>query len=293
METFFDLSNPNARQEDKTTFFPKWQETDVTLALVNKKMSESENFSDTELEELVKTYHKIFLDKDYVCNRAYRQEVIDAFGNARFLRTLINVFRSENDITYDERVVCNKITWDYKCQKEQSLEIKELLLELSDTINRASVQLLTAVVPFNSASLIALARYSSFDFTKDVDRVNLILEKYTDNLSVQNIVDIYSYLYKHDSFSRVFGAIMFESNTEGYGSDELERHGRISIAILEILEHGMTSQGIEIVLRNYSNLCEFYPNIRKRFSMRSNARVDYPRIYTVLDALERAGINIP
>lgn len=291
METFFDLSN--ARQEDKTTFFPKWQETDVTLALVNKKMSESENFSDTELEELVKTYHKIFLDKDYVCNRAYRQEVIDAFGNARFLRTLINVFRSENDITYDERVVCNKITWDYKCQKEQSLEIKELLLELSDTINRASVQLLTAVVPFNSASLIALARYSSFDFTKDVDRVNLILEKYTDNLSVQNIVDIYSYLYKHDSFSRVFGAIMFESNTEGYGTDELERHGRISIAILEILEHGMTSQGIEIVLRNYSNLCEFYPNIRKRFSMRSNARVDYPRIYTVLDALERAGINIP
>ena len=292
MENYFDLSG--ARQEDTTTFFPKWQETDVTLARVNKKISESENFEDKELEDLVRSSHKIFLDKEYVCNRAYRQEVIDAFGNPDFLRMLIKVMESEgNNISYDERVVCNKITWDYKCQKEQSQEIKELLLELSDTVNKPIVHLLTAVVPFNSASLIALARYSSFDFKKDVDRVNLILEKYTDNLSVQNILDIYSYLYRNDSFSRVFGTIMFETNTEGYGSDELERYGRISIAILEILEHGMTTQGITIVLRNYANLCQFYPNMKKRFSMRSNAKVDYPRIYAVLDSLEAKGIEIP
>lgn len=292
METYFDLSN--ARQEDTTTFFPKWQPSDVTLALVNKRMSESSNFEDQELEDLVRSSHKIFLDKEYVCNRAYRQEVIDAFGNPDFLRMLIKVMGSEiNNISYDERVVCNKITWDYKCQKEQSQEIRELLLELSDTINRPTVHLLTAVVPFNSASLIALARYSSFDFKKDVDRVNLILEKYTDNLSVQNIIDIYSYLYKNDSFARVFGAVMFETNTEGYETDELERYGRISIAILEILEHGMTTAGITKVLREYANMCTFYPNIRKRFSMRSNAKSDYPRIYAVLDALAIKGIEVP
>ena len=291
MENFFDLSN--ARKEDTVTFFPKWQETDVTLASVNKKVSESDTFGDKELEDLVRSSHKIFLDKEYVCNRAYRQEVIDAFGNARFLRTLINIMGSESNISYDERVVCNKITWDYKCQKEQSQEIRELLLELSDTVNKSIVHLLTAVVPFNSASLLALARYSSFDFKKDIDRVNLILEKYTDNLSVQNIVDIYSYLYRNDSFSRVFGTIMFETNVEGYGVDELERHGRISIAILDILEHGMSSQGITVVLRNYANLCSFYPNLPKRFSMWSNSRADYPRIYAVLDGLKARGIEIP
>lgn len=291
METFFDLSG--AKQEDTTTFFPKWQETDVTLALVNKKVSESETFEDKELEDLVRSSHKIFLDKEYVCNRAYRQEVIDAFGNARFLRMLINVMGSEKDISYDERVVCNKITWDYKCQKEQSQEIRELLLELSDTVNKPIVHLLTAVVPFSSASLLALARYSSFDFKKDIDRVNLILEKYTDNLSVQNIVDIYSYLYRNDSFSRVFGTIMFETNVKEYGVDELERHGRISIAILDILEHGMSTQGITIVLRNYANLCSFYPNLSKRFSMWSNSRADYPRIYAVLDMLKSKGVEIP
>ena len=86
---------------------------------------------------------------------------------------------------------------------------------------------------------------------------------------------------------------MFETNTEGYGSDELERYGRISIAILEILEHGMTSSGIEKVLRNYANLCQFYPNDKKRFAMRSNAKSDYPRIYAVLDTLEARGIVCP
>ena len=86
---------------------------------------------------------------------------------------------------------------------------------------------------------------------------------------------------------------MFETNTEGYESDELERYGRISIAILDILEHGMTTDGITKVLRNYANLCAFYPNTKKRFSMRSNAKSDYPRIYSVLDALESRGVNIP
>ncbi len=291
METLFDLSN--ARKEDTTTFFPKWQPTDVTLSLVNKKVSESNTFEDIELEDLVRSSHKIFLDKDYVCNRAYRQEVIDAFGNERFLRMLIHVMESETDISYDERVVCNKITWDYKCQKEQSQEIRELLLDLVNTINKPIVHLLTAVVPYNSANLIALARYSSFDLKKDINRVNLILEKYTDNLSVQSIIDIYSYLYKNESFSRVFGTIMFETEIEGYGVEELERHGRISIAVLEILEHGMSTPQIEKVLRNYANLCSFYSNLSKRFSMWSNSRADYPRIYAVLDGLKARGVEIP
>lgn len=292
MENYFDLSN--LREEDTTISFPEWQIIDITLAQVNKKISESKNFEDKELEDLVKSSHKIFLDKEYICNRTYRQEVIDAFGNPRFLKILIKVLNLEiNNISYDERVVCNKITWDYKCQKNQSQEIRELLLELSDTINKPIVRLLTTIVPFNSASIIALARYSSFDFEKNVNRVNLILEKYTDNLSVQNIIDIYSYLYKNDSFSRIFGIIMFATNKQDYGSEELERYGRISIAILEILEHGLSLNGIIYVLKNYANLCTFYPNIRKRFSMRSNAKSDYPRIYSVLDYLEANGINIP
>lgn len=291
MESYFDFSG--AREEDTTTFFPKWQVTDFTLALVNKKVSESEIFNDTELEDMIREYHRIFLDKEYINDRRYRQEVIDAFGNAKFLKALINVMSAEQNISYDERVCCNKITWDYKCQKEQSQEIRDLLLELSDTINKPIVHLLTAVVPFNSASLLALARFSSFDFKKNIDRVNLILEKYTDNLSVQNIIDIYSYLYRNDSFSRVFGTIMMEADTSGYSVDELERHGRISIAILDILEHGMSSQGISIVLRNYANLCSFYQSAPKRFSMRSNAKEDYPRIYNVLDTLKASGIDIP
>ena len=86
---------------------------------------------------------------------------------------------------------------------------------------------------------------------------------------------------------------MFETNVEGYGVDELERHGRISIAILDILEHGMSSQGITVVLRNYANLCSFYQNLPKRFSMWSNSRADYPRIYAVLDGLKARGIEIP
>ena len=293
MEQFFDLSGAKNDLNNKV-YFPEFQETDITFAQVNKKVHDSNTLNDKQLRDMIKDSYKTFLDKEYIDDRRYRQEVIDAFCNTRFLEALVDVMRNEySNLTYDEKVCCNKITWDYKCQKEQNDEIRSLLTSLSDVINRDLVILLSTIVSYDTATLIALARYSSFDIKKDINRVNFILVKFTTTISVQNIIDIYSYLYKSDSFSRVFGTIMFDSNTSNLNSEELERYGRISIAVLTILEKGMSSKGISIVLRNYANSCAFYPNMKKRFSMWGNSKSDYPRVYAVLQSLENIGVTIP
>lgn len=278
------------KEVDRATFIPDFQTENMTLEDVAKALKNAEGLSSQELEEMIARNFRIFLDDKYLLDYQCRQAVIDVFSNKDFLRALIKVLAGE---ILSEKIVtcCNKVTWDYMCQVERDKETSDLLLKLSDTANRPIVALLSAYIPPRVAQLIALARYSSFKMEKNINRANQIIVKYAEGISVQQIVNIYGIIYRYVRLSTVFSTIMLDSDRSKYTGQELERFALIGIAILEILEHGMSSPDIATILTNYHSNLEY--NASPRFLLHSNSQRDYPRIYAVLDQLENNGVSIP
>lgn len=280
-------------EKDKTVFIPDFPTENMTLEDVAATLKTASDMSEKELEEMIQRNFRIFLDDKYLLDYNCRQAVIDVFSNKKFLKALIKVLGSE--ILSDKIITCcNKVTWDYMSQNDRDFETGELLLSLSDTVNRQVVRVLSAYIPAKLAQMIALARYSSFKMNKNVERANNMIIKYGDNkwITVQKIIDIYGVIFRYTRLSIVFAAIMFDTNRAMFTLEELERYSMISIAILEILEHGMSSQDIATILKNYYNELSFEPR-SVRFSMYSNSQTDYPRIYQVLDLLRAQNIIIP
>jgi hypothetical protein len=90
---------------------------------------------------------------------------------------------------------------------------------------------------------------------------------------------------------------MHDTDTSNFTLDERERYGIISTAILEILEQGMSTQDIAIILGYYIDNYLFEQgiikkNVNVRFSLWSINPVDYPRINNVLQSFKDKE-NIP
>ena len=278
-------------EKDKTTTIPEFQTENMTLDDVAKELKNSGDMSEEKLEKMISTNFRVFLNDRYLLDYNCRQAVIDVFSNKKFLRALIKVLSGE---LLSEQIVtcCNKVTWDYMCQVERDKETSDLLLKLSDTVNRVIVNSLSAYIPARLGQFIALARYSSFKMEKNINRANAMIVKYADGISVQQIVNIYGVIFRYTKLSIVFSAIMFDAQIPTDPS-ELERFSLIGIAILEILEHGMSSKDIATILTTYNSNIEYGEKRPIRFSMHSNSQRDYPRIYAVLDQLENNGVTIP
>lgn len=260
----------------------------TTLDSINHRIKNNANLSEQEIVTLLESSYFTILSSDYINNREYRQEVIDAFGNPIFLSALIKALKGK-DLTIEQRVCCNKITWDYKSQKKQNDQIRGLLLDLSNTVNNTLIRLMCSIVPTNVAQLLALARFSSFNLEKCVKRVDYILIKCC-MLSVQDIIDLFGYLYSGTSFAKVFNATMFDSNITGYTASEREQYGRISLAILRIVDMAFTSADIKRILLDYAQ-CVIEEKNKPRFSLWSISPDDYPRLYKNLLGMD--GIAIP
>ena len=101
--------------------------------------------------------------------------------------------------------------------------------------------------------------------------------------TVQQIVDIYGVIFRTTKLSYVFDCIMFDTRTDNLNIEERERYGLISTAILEILEHGMSSSDIYVIIKHFLNHYNFEANVVGsakpiRFSLWSINPTDYPRI---------------
>ena len=87
---------------------------------------------------------------------------------------------------------------------------------------------------------------------------------------------------------------MLDADVTTLTPEEHERFSEISVAILEILEQGMSSKDIATILRVYASQFDTIDGSKPyRFSMYSNSQTDYPRIYAVLDQLSAQGVSIP
>lgn len=295
MDTYFGL---HPKEKDRSTFIPDFPTENMTLNDVAQTIKASKDMSREQLEDMLRRNYPIFLDEKYLVEYNYRQSVIETFSNELFILSLSKVLSTE--ILSDKQITCcNKVTWDYMSQDKEDMnpEIKKALMKLSGTVNRRIVTILTGYVPAQIAQLLALARYSSFKEEKNINRVNYVIVKYLKGTNVQQIVNIYGVLFRNTKLSIVFNCIMHDTDTSNFTLDERERYGIISTAILEILEQGMSTQDIAIILGYYIDNYLFEQgiikkNVNVRFSLWSINPVDYPRINNVLQSFKDKE-NIP
>lgn len=274
------------REKDRSISIPEFTTEDMTLDAVAKALSDIDKLSDTELFEMIHNNYKLFLSDSYLLDYNYRQSVIDIFSDERFLTQLNKVLGQE--ILSDKIITCcNKVTWDYMSQQNaKNEEISKKLLDLSDTVNRTIVSLLSAFIPVPLARNIAIARYSSFKMMKNIQRANFMIVKYGKNISVQDIVNVYGVIYRYTRLTTVFLGIMFDLSKSEM-PDEIERAGKINTAIIEILERGMSERDIALILNNYANELAFEPR-PVRFSLFSCNTQDYPRLNKILQTMTQS-----
>lgn len=224
---------------------------------------------------------------------ANRKSFQKLWTNKRFLNGFLNALSViQADIvnnSYYRTSIC-KIAYDYYCKigkNNQDDEVFKLLQRIANTINKREVLVLSAFMHEQSASFIMMANYSSFNQSTNIIRLNEYIIKLGYEFTVQNIIDIYSELYR-ENFSALFNTTM--TQIVPYGDSYTRNHRKTLIerqntALLTILEKGMPSYEIKNVLKAYFDYCESHPmrtTIFARFDINAISEKDFPRVYKIL-----------
>ncbi len=275
---------------------PKYQSLDLfnnpmlNTSLLWKKLSCIDTLSDRELFNLVKNSFDdvlklIFSNGD--------QDYLKLITNTKFLIALNQVVLNL-DLTYIQKIHCNKLAYDYFTSGNSDPYTKQLFFALSKSVNRSIIGALCSTgLNENLASYLALARYSSEKEMINVKRLNfIIISSSADVMNEQMIIKIYEKLF--DSITSLFEGIMFDGldMDDEFVSESMNLiYSTISLAILDILNN-MTSQDIRKVLISYQGDYEaLYHKRKPRFQV-SAISGDYIRILDVIEALKGEKIFI-
>ena len=246
-----------------------------------------ETISSTEMENIIYSSYYMFLDESFLRDRASREAMINVFTNQMFLRSFINIVSQQRIVLNPVHIICcNKVTWD-AVFTNINIETKELLLQLSNEVNRWYILSLSSHIDIHNASLIALAANSSFDKRKCVKRVNRILASIQD-ITAQKIVDVYSVLF-NSSLTLLFESTMFD--TTEIKSEDQHRWNLIFFALMTIMEN-VDSNTIETVLKSYAETFVLEGRPPVRFFLQTT-KVNFPRVGRVMDALLMENILVP
>ena len=265
----------------------KFTNIDYNLDDISRKLKSVDKYSYEDLVNIIYNSYETILDDIFMRNKEMRSNIIAAFNNVLFVKAFIEVI-SKVQLSESQLFSCNKLSWDY-ISSQSDKELKDLFLQLSLTINKNCINILSTKINIRTAKMIALARFSSNNEKKNASRVNRILCNIPDNLSVQNIVDVYSILYK--SVTPLFEAIMYDTRD---GSNR-NNYDNITSAIFHILNN-MTSNDMRTVLYSHA---ENYKLLNKNDKLRVNIR-DYAIMNNhnrVLETINRLkdmeGITMP
>lgn len=216
------------------------------------------------------------------------------FEDAKFIDAFAMAINSI-PISYEVRYACNRLAYDYFTSDNPTPDIKQKYLNISRVVNKVEInRLLTLGLDENTASNLALCRYSSQDEGINIKRLNFaIYFKSPDVMTEQMVVYIYEKLF--DRITEVFISIMLETYTEeqekNFGDNFVEVYGNVGLAVLDIVNN-MTSEQIRTVLCRYHSAWNAKKS-RVRFSLRCLSK-DYDRIRRVVETLARENaIYIP
>lgn len=216
-------------------------------------------------------------------NRNY----LDLITNSRFLSIFIRAVGSSK-LTYDQKIKCNKLAYDYLVTENRDPNIERLFFGLSKVVNKDSVSLLMAIgIPENLADYMALSRFSSQKEVVNVKRLNFIIMSSDPKLmTVQNIILIYEKLF--DRLLPLFEGVMTDSilDDADYMTDDMWLiYSCISLAVLEIINNAPSELIIGLLRAYNETYYKYYGKVTPRFNINSISD-DYKRILNCLDILK-------
>lgn len=245
-------------------------------------------------------YVQYYVDKHllFIIDKALDKEAraVSIFYSNDFL---IAMEYNHTELDHEYTVKFNSLYIDYKENVAKGIEkydlyTETLLMNNAIIVNRLKINSLVNLgLEEKEAAWLVVNRYCTFSNRIGIIRLTRAIQ--LSSISImdeQMIVDIYSKLCS-DCATDLFCGVMEDRYTkEQFDTDsEYFIYQRVAIAILEILEKGVSSYDIEKIIMRYIN--EISKTKRKgRFSLNSINDIDYPRINSVLDNLKSKGINI-
>lgn len=263
--------------------------------LLEEKLMDISNLSDSELFEFVKNNYKEIINTIFSNESKY----IKLFLDRRFLTDLIAILSNQNSIDFIIKSNICKIAFDYmsstKMQKDEV--VHSLIQQLAEVVNRDTIYNLTSFIPKNIALYLTVAKYSTNNESINIQRMNYIIAQTGSSIfTEQAIINLYIHFGKYSGMrmTDLLESHMFSVDPSNMPEEMEEMYSTISMAILDMINH-MTSPEIRQLLLNYSNdfVMKYNGDYKViRFSLKSLS-TDYNRITAIVDMLSNEGYNIP
>lgn len=259
----------------------------LNIQVLRDMLMNIDNLSDQQLYELVlKCYDNILSDIFINANTEVQQKYLTILVHPRFL-TVLNQVMYKVQLSYDNRIYCNKIIYDYMSLKTNDDQyIKDLLLALARTVNRDIIPILIGLgLPEEVATFLTISKFSSKKELVNIKRLNhAICLSDPEIMTEEMIMNIYEKLI--NNITLLFEGIMFDlCNFNAVSEDYANIYSLISLAVLNILNN-LPSETIRSVLVAYAG--DFYSimntNQYVRFSMQSLS-MDYYRVSQIVEYL--------
>ena len=254
----------------------------INIQALRDKLMNIDRLNDTELYNLImNTYDNILSDIFVNGDMNY----LNIFTNNRFVTILTQVMYKIN-VSYDNRIYCNKIVYDYFMLNNGNQYTKDLLMGLARAVNRDMIPLLAGLgLNDELATMIVLSRFSSKKELVNIKRMNFaICSSDPEFMTEQRIIYIYEKLI--DNFTFLFEGTMFDVLDYTASESYAEIFSYCSLAVLDILNN-MPSYNIRKVLVSYAGDYHSLLNTNHsvRFSMQSLS-MDYYRIIQEVEYLK-------
>lgn len=268
---------------------------DYNIDYLKNQLLNNDKLSDEGLYQLIRKTYTYVLDEEFIANNA--NLIRSIFTNSRFLMNFNTaITRPEINLSLSQVINCNRLIYDYltaRCEKDDY--IKALLLNLAKTLNRNKTPGLIGLgLNEELVNRLVNARYSSVKEEIQVKRLNLIImNQYTDIMSVQMIVDIYGKLF--DRITPLFSGIMYDHwSLEQFANQEMEDiYATINLALLEIVNN-LPEDMMYLLLKNFYDTHVLINTDKKlRFNIYSFSHDDFPRLSNTLEILRHEGIVLP
>lgn len=253
------------------------------LQVLRDQLMNLDKLSDQDLYNLIYRNCDNILSNIFVNND---KTILQIFTHPRFL-TILNQVLYKLNITYDIKIYCNKIIYDYLSLNTGDQYVRDLLLILGKTVNRNEIASLVGLgLDEDYSTLLAISRFSSKKELANIKRLNFTICNGSKNIMTeQMIVNVYERLI--DNFTILFKGTMLDAyDTSNFPEDHQEIYSYISLAILDIM-NTMPSNKIKVVLSSYAG--DYYSFVNTthtvRFSMQCLS-YDYFRITQVVEYLK-------
>lgn len=282
MESLFPSIPKDDIVVEPQLFNPVFESVEYKIDQILDKIKHIDSLNEQEIKHIIiRQYHMILNYDTFLANE--RVSALELFTNKRFLKILLDVINTL-DLSNDEIICINKLTYDYYVLSDKDAEISNLLLELSYFVNNKVAIRLSAILGIQGARILAMISRSSFKVEKNVSRVNWFIVKSNIAISEQDIINIYCTIYDRFMYPIIY--TMLETEPETLSELERKRFRAISAVIVRLL-NSMTSTDIYTVISNYAYTLQFSDTKDTRFSLKQAAKLNHlDRLSSIIAQVE-------